>query len=400
MNCTNYNKLLCGNNGICIDNKCHCLPYWSDIECKTSYIDSLGVVYKIWNYGFILLFGILLLFTTFKFLLFIIKRKSNLKNQKLKVISYSFIIIGILSNLLFLTIDPFGKRGFNNIIIEIIGGWGLFFIFSSFILVLIYWIGLYHYKSMKYYNDSGYRICNSNSKFNPIARNCFIVFDSIWFCFELIIKVLNSTSASNSNYHNKLSKYYYFDGRYQFVSKFYNCFIIIIGLLISFGFIIYGILIYKRIKNVKINKYKKSKKIIVKKLLFVTTVLSITFIITVLSMLLFMKYGISNKTNYDTILVFGIKFFFEIILSLEMIYILKDNKKTKSILKQKQQKQHHQYQNDNKGKKEIEIENEKMIESSMTGIAQDNYTNFEACAYATLTTGTSNNINTNTNTNT
>ncbi|KAN0004249.1 hypothetical protein ACTFIZ_010391 [Dictyostelium cf. discoideum] len=392
MNCT-INKLLCGENGICIDNKCYCLPYWSGDECKTSYIDSLGIIYKIWNYSFIILFGILLIFTIFKFILnLIIKQKSNLKNQKLKVISFSFIIIGIISNLLFLTVDPFGKRGYTKIIIELIGGWGLFFIFSSFILVLIYWIGLYHYQSIKYSNNSyGYK---SISKFNPIARNCFIIFDSLWFCFELIIKILNSTSSSNSDHHNKISKYYYFDGRYQFVSKFYNCFIIIIGLLISFGFIIYGILIYKRIKN----------------LLFVTTVLSITFIVTVLSMLLFMKYGISNKTNYDTILVFGIKFFFEIVLSLEMIYILKDNKKSNSKpnqqhqqhQQQKQKKQQKQLQqqkkpqNDNKRKEEIIIENEKTIESSMTGIAEDNYTNIEA--YATVTTDsndTSNNTNTN-----
>ncbi|KAN0036000.1 hypothetical protein ACTA71_005298 [Dictyostelium dimigraforme] len=383
MNCT-LNKIICGENGICIDNQCHCLPYWSDVECKTSYIESLGVVYKIWNYGFIILFGIVLLFTIFKFFSnLIIKQKSNLKNQKLKVISYTLIIIGIISNLLFLTVDPFGKRGYCKIIIELIGGWGLFFIFSSFILVLIYWIGLYHYKSIKYSNDKSNG--NGNSKFNPIARNCFIIFDSTWFCFELIIKLLNSTSATNSNYHNRLSKYYYFDGRYQLVSKFYNYFIIIIGLLISFGFIIYGILIYKRIKN----------------LLFVTTVLSITFIITVLSMLLLMKYGISNKSNYDTILVFGIKFFFEIVLSLEMIYILKDNKKTKSVpiqqqqqLQQKQQKQQNQYQNDNKRKKEIEIKKEKTIESSMTGIAEDNYTNIEVYAYATLTTDSNDTSNT------
>ncbi|KAM9965951.1 hypothetical protein ACTFIR_006135 [Dictyostelium discoideum] len=390
MNCT-INKLLCGENGICINNKCHCLPYWSGEECKTSYIDSLGIVYKIWNYSFIILFGILLIFTIFKFILnLIIKQKSNLKNQKLKVISFSFIIIGIISNLLFLTVDPLGKRGFTKIIIELIGGWGLFFIFSSFILVLIYWIGLYHYKSIKYSNNS--HTYKSNSKFNPIARNCFIIFDSLWFCFELIIKILNSTSASNSNHHNKISKYYYFDGRYQFVSKFYTCFIIIIGLLISFGFIIYGILIYKRIKN----------------LLFVTTVLSITFIVTVLSMLLFMRYGISNKTNYDTILVFGIEFFFEIVLSLEMIYILKDNKKLESNANQQRQQQQHQLQkqkqpkNDIKRKKEIKIEKEKTIESSMTGIAEDNYTNIEACAYATVTTDsndTSSNTNTNTNIN-
>ncbi|KAM9981856.1 hypothetical protein ACTFIY_004160 [Dictyostelium cf. discoideum] len=389
MSCTS-NKLICGENGICIDNKCHCLPYWGGDECKTSYIDSLGIVFKIWNYSFTILFGILLLFTIYKFILnLIIKQKSNLKNQKLKVISFSFIIIGIISNLLFLTVDPFGKRGYTKIIIELIGGWGLFFIFSSFILVLIYWIGLYHYKSIKYSNNSyAYK---SNSKFNPIARDCFIIFDSLWFCFELIIKILNSTSASNSNYHNKLSKYYYFDGRYQFVSKFYNCFIIIIGLLISFGFIIYGILIYIRIKN----------------LLFVTTVLSITFIVTVLSMLLFMKYGISNKTNYDTILVFGIEFFFEIVLSLEMIYILKDNKKVKSNQnqqqkqqQQQQQQQHKQPKNDIKRKKEIKIEKEKTIESSKTGIAEDNYSNIEACAYATVTTDsndTSNNTNTNIN---
>ncbi|KAM9946325.1 hypothetical protein ACTFIT_004630 [Dictyostelium discoideum] len=373
MNCT-INKLLCGENGICINNKCHCLPYWSGEECKTSYIDSLGIVYKIWNYSFIILFGVLLIFTIFNFILnLIIKQKSNLKNQKLKVISFSFIIIGTL-------FDPLGKRGFTKIIIELIGGWGLFFIFSSFILVLIYWIGLYHYKSIKYSNNSyAYK---SISKFNPIARNCFIIFDSLWFCFELIIKILNSTSASNSNHHNKLSKYYYFDGRYQFVSKFYTCFIIIIGLLISFGFIIYGILIYKRIKN----------------LLFVTTVLSITFIVTVLSMLLFMKYGISNKTNYDTILVFGIEFFFEIVLSLEMIYILKDNKKLESNTNQKHQRQ--QPKNEIKRKKEIKIEKERTIESSMTGIAEDNYTNIEACAYATVTTDsndTSNNTNTNIN---
>ncbi|EAL69049.2 hypothetical protein DDB_G0277095 [Dictyostelium discoideum AX4] len=340
MNCT-INKLLCGENGICINNKCHCLPYWSGEECKTSYIDSLGIVYKIWNYSFIILFGVLLIFTIFNFILnLIIKQKSNLKNQKLKVISFSFIIIGTL-------FDPLGKRGFTKIIIELIGGWGLFFIFSSFILVFIYWIGLYHYKSIKYSNNSyAYK---SISKFNPIARNCFIIFDSLWFCFELIIKILNSTSASNSNHHNKLSKYYYFDGRYQF-------------------------------------------------LLFVTTVLSITFIVTVLSMLLFMKYGISNKTNYDTILVFGIEFFFEIVLSLEMIYILKDNKKLESNTNQKHQRQ--QPKNEIKRKKEIKIEKERTIESSMTGIAEDNYTNIEACAYATVTTDsndTSNNTNTNIN---
>ncbi|KAK5578196.1 hypothetical protein RB653_003149 [Dictyostelium firmibasis] len=303
MNCTINNKILCGEHGNCINNKCHCLPYWSGIE----------------------------------------------------------------SNLLFLTIDPFGKRGFNKILIELISGWGLYFIFSSFMLVLIYWIGLYHYKSLKHSNNGN----NRNSKFNPITRNIFIIIDSIWFCFEFLIKILNSTSESNSNYNNRLSKYYYYDGRYQLVSKFYNCFIIIIGLLISLGFIIYGILIYKRIKN----------------LLFVTTVLSITFITTVLSILLFMKYGISNQSNYDTILVFGIKFFFEIILSLEMIYILKDNKKTKSISKQQQQQQHQkQEQLDKNRDNEIENVKEKEIESSITAIIEDNYTNIKACAYATVTT--------------
>ncbi|EGC35914.1 hypothetical protein DICPUDRAFT_78404 [Dictyostelium purpureum] len=120
----------CGHHGVCVDNSCQCLPFYSGSRCNTSYYVSLGKIGRVWDLFFIISFGL------------------------------------VLSNLLFLIINPFGKRELKNqIYLQLFGGFGIFFIFSSYLLVLVYWISLYH----RSYGDGKNGI--KSTTINPSARN-------------------------------------------------------------------------------------------------------------------------------------------------------------------------------------------------------------------------------------
>ncbi|KAF2075036.1 hypothetical protein CYY_003646 [Polysphondylium violaceum] len=294
----------CGH-GVCIENVCQCLPYWNGDQCDVPFKFILGKLFNAWKIGFIIIFSGLIVLLFYKIILYLLHQKLKKKQVKfLKISTYCLLVLSAISRLLYLSSDPMKQTGrVNGVFVELAGGLGLYFLFSAFLLILLYWAGLYH----RVFGLARIGL------FNPIAKNLFLVIDAIWLIFEIIVRVLYGLE----------NKSFYTDGNFKLLDLIYSIYTMVIGISFSLGFMIYGTLIYHEIKKVQIKK--ESKENVVKKLTFIVTILSWTFLIGVVSLILIIKFNVVNHP-YGALGGLTLQFIVEIALNIELLYIL--HKKT------------------------------------------------------------------------
>eukprot|EP01133_Synstelium_polycarpum_P015468 gene15468-18359_t len=110
-------------------------------------------------------------------------------------------------------------------------------------------------------------------------------------------------------------KRFYFDDKFTILDSAYNGYIGLVGLLFSFFFMVYGGLIYNKIKNAQFQKKTKEKA--VRKLTFIITVLSWSFLFAVISLIVIIVLrGVQRPLS--AIFAFSVQFFIEIGLILEI----------------------------------------------------------------------------------
>ncbi|EGG16498.1 hypothetical protein DFA_09036 [Cavenderia fasciculata] len=133
----------CGMHGKCQQDSCICMPFWLGETCTISFKDQLGNLFLFWRVVFAIIYGTLFFYIAGKMIFDQYHRFVH--RMSLKMTSYLLLSLACLSRVVYLSLDPWKQLGnVSSIVVEILGGFGIWFVFSGFLIVLLYWIGLYH----------------------------------------------------------------------------------------------------------------------------------------------------------------------------------------------------------------------------------------------------------------
>ncbi|EFA84051.1 hypothetical protein PPL_03124 [Heterostelium album PN500] len=204
--------------------------------------------------------------------------------------------------ILYLSLDPMVQTYLiPPTITQLLGGLSLYFVFTAYLLVLLHWISVYHHV----FSTRCHKILI------PATKRVFIVVNTIWLLAELTARILYGLEQSNIL---KL------DSGLELIDLLYGIYIVVVGFVFSFFFMVYGSLIFVRIRDAQFEKKTKEK--VFTKLTFIVTILSWTFLVATISVILIVVFN-GQKTPFGAIFSMSAQFIFEIVLIIEMFYILK-----------------------------------------------------------------------------
>jgi len=215
----------------------------------------------------------------------------------LKAVAHAVIWLSAFLRLLYFVTDPFGQTRVVPFVFEqLIFGYAYFCIFTSFLLVLLFWAGAYHF-DMKSKGGSLFF-----SKMKPV----FIIVDVIWFIIEFVFRMFCGLHKQNI-----IREWETFDTAY-------NVYTALICAIFTGGFAIYGGLLVRDLR--KVTRSVGTDRI--RKLTESVLILSITFFVCVIALLAVI---VTNAIYFPegAIASFSVAHVLEGSLMLEMTYIMR-----------------------------------------------------------------------------
>eukprot|EP01132_Coremiostelium_polycephalum_P002621 gene2621-3249_t len=212
-----------------------------------------------------------------------------------------------------IAVDPWGSRGILPIALaRWLYGFPIYVLFTAYELLLLYWSGTYHNVSTL---DSGQLVLDK-------TKIAFLVFNAIWFSFEVLRVVVALVDVSmQAN---------------DILSVSYNIYVAVLCITMLIGFVIYGSLLYKRILKLPSDKIKK--KVTLRKLLLTTIIVSLTILICLLPPIVFFFLQL-YKYPSGALTISWVIHSLEIILVFELLYIMKPKGGALGQIQDKEDKQ-------------------------------------------------------------
>ncbi|GAM27459.1 hypothetical protein SAMD00019534_106350 [Acytostelium subglobosum LB1] len=183
---------------------------------------------------------------------------------------------------------------------QLLGGLGLYFLFTAYLTILLYWAGLYHHMFAT----------RMDFTFNPTIKRIFLAISGTWLAFEISVRVVYGLQMMNGRH----------DLPVDLIDSIYNIYICVIGLAFSLFFMIYGGLIFYQVRTSKF--HKKTKERAIRKLTFVITILSWTFLVAIIILIVIVLFN-GMRTPIGAIFGLSAQFTMESVLMIEMFYVLK-----------------------------------------------------------------------------
>jgi len=212
-----------------------------------------------------------------------------------------------LLRFLYFAIDPLEQtRDIPYFWTELICAYGYFFLYISFLVVVLYWASMYHGFSTNRAKKG--KLLQKNAKY------VFIVLAVILFAVELIWSVvygLDFLSAVKD----------------PIVSILYQAHLALITLMVGGGMLIYGTLVYRKLR--KSSKQFGTDMTRIKKLTITTLVIAATFIVGFFIGLVILA-GSTLYTPIGAVWGFTVIHGFELIACVEMMYLMSKSKHSRT----------------------------------------------------------------------
>ncbi|KAF2076552.1 hypothetical protein CYY_002166 [Polysphondylium violaceum] len=243
------------NSGACVSGYCFCHQFTAGRHCEIGFHSVLWPNYQAFRFTFlcivVLLLAVCSLSTYKSFQLWNHKKEAF----KLKAVNHCIVGFFLILRIIYFAADPWGSQDIIPYALsKFLYGFPIYVLFTAYEVLLLYWAGTYHNIVQKLDKSTNNQVVD---KTKPV----FVIANSIWFAFELVKIIFDLTHN-----HDRVL----LTGIYTA----YNIYVAVSTLAVLIGFIIYGNLLYKRVKLLPTDAEKK--RITLNRLLSITIAVCIS----------------------------------------------------------------------------------------------------------------------------